>query len=71
MSRNTPPAQPVIIPATITIGSDRLSCEATSQPAIVNTTSPIASSTRNARFNRCTVRAIKMVAKAAIAVSAR
>jgi hypothetical protein len=47
MSRNTPPAQPVTIPDTITIVSGSFICQATSQPAIVNTTSPMASSTRN------------------------
>ena len=47
MSRNTPPAHPVIIPDTITIGSDASTCQATSQPAMVKTTRPMASSTRN------------------------
>ena len=63
MSRSTPPAQPVIMPATITIGSEASICQATSQPAMVNTTSPIASSTRNATLSRCTSRAIRMVTK--------
>jgi hypothetical protein len=71
MSRNTPPAHPVIMPDTITIGSDAPTCQATSQPAMVKTTSPIASSTRKATFKRCTARAIRMVMNAAIAVSAR
>src|SRR6478752_946458 len=71
MSRSTPPAQPVIMPATITIGSEAFICQATSQPAMVKTTKPIASSTRNAVLSRCTCRAIKIVAKAATAVSAR
>ena len=55
----------------ITIGSDAFICQATSQPAMVNTTSPIASSTRNATLSRCTCRAIRMVKNAATAVSSR
>src|SRR6266498_321289 len=34
MSRSTPPAQPVIMPATITIGSEAFICQATSQPSM-------------------------------------
>jgi hypothetical protein len=73
MSRSTPPAHPVIIPATTTMMSDDEGsiCRATSQPAMEKTTRPIASSIRNAVFSRCTTRAIRMVASAAPAVSSR
>ena len=71
MSRSTPPAQPVIMPETITIGSEASICQATSQPAMVKTTRPIASSTRNATLSRCTTRAIRMVMNAAIPAIAR
>jgi hypothetical protein len=46
MSRSTPPKQPVIMPATITMTTGCAMASATLQPMIVNTTRPTASSVR-------------------------